>query len=85
MPSFSIVGRSSTSTSTPSGLEIAQPLREAFRVKNVRRLADEIAREEHALDNRRVLFRARARSGGAFDGDLARFQRRLLSGFSLVR
>ena len=63
--------------------EIAQAFGEALRIEHVRRLAHQIAREEHAFDDGRVLFRPRFRGGGPVHRNFHRRQRRLLLGLQL--
>lgn len=53
------------------------------RIKNVRRLVDEIAREKHAFDDRFVFLGARLRGRRTFHNDLDTLQRRLLLGLQL--
>ena len=64
---FQLSATSSTSTATPSFLQGAGAAGEFFRIEHVGRLVDEIARDQHAVGDRRARGKGAARGGDVAD------------------
>ena len=69
MPSFVIALTSSTSTSTPSFSQLAGAAREFHGIEHVRRLVDEFARDDHAIDDVGCGREGLSRGGDVVDRD----------------